>query len=71
MEIVLLKIWAGFLLLVVISTLVWLYRHQADVRRKIIENGIMPREAVRGNVLVLAFAGGVTIIGLLLHLLID
>jgi len=71
MEIVMLKIWAGFLLVAVISALVWLYRHQSDIRRKIIENGAMPRESVRGNVLVLAFAGGVTIIGLLLHLLID
>jgi len=71
MEIVLLKIWAGFLLLVVVSAMVWLYRHQAEIRRKIIENGAMPRESVRGNVLVLAFAGGVAIIGLLLHLLFD
>ena len=69
MEIVLLKIWAGFLLLVVIGALVWLYKHQSLVRRKILENDAMPREAVRGNVLVLVIAAGVVIIGLLVHLL--
>lgn len=69
MEIVLLKIWAGFLLLMVVGSLVWLYKHQRQVRSKIIETGAMPREAVRGNVMVLVFVGGAGIIGLLLHLL--
>ena len=70
MEIVLLKLWAGFLLVVVVSALVWLYKHQSQVKRKIIENGAMPREAVQGNVLVLVFVAGVGIIGLLLHLIL-
>jgi hypothetical protein len=69
MEIILLRMWAGFLLLVVVSALVWLYKHQGLVRRKIIENDAMPREAVRGNVLVLFLAACVTIIGLLVHLI--
>jgi len=69
MEIVLLKIWAGLLLVAVISAMVWLYKHQREVRRKIIENGAMPRESVQGNILVLVFVGGVGIVGLLLHLL--
>jgi hypothetical protein len=69
MEIVFVKIWVGFLLLVVLSALYWLYKHQALVRSKIMDNDAMPREAVRGNVLVLVFAGGLGMIGLLVRLL--
>jgi len=71
MELVLLKLGAGLLLLVVVGSLVWLYKHQETVRKKLIDSGTMPREAVRGNVMVLVFVGGVGIIGLLLHLLFD
>jgi hypothetical protein len=69
MEIILLKIWVGFLLLAVLTTLYWLYKHQDLVRRKIMENNAMPRDSARGNVLVLAFAAGVAMIGLLVRLL--
>ena len=69
MERILLKIWDILVLLVVLGGLIWAKRHWSLLQRKILENNAMPKEAPRGNVLVLIIVLVAGIIGVHIYLL--
>jgi TRAP-type C4-dicarboxylate transport system permease small subunit len=66
-----LKIVAGILLLAFLAALTWIGTHLEQIKSKIVGMGALPREAVRGNVLVLIVAVVAGILGLLLYALLS
>lgn len=59
-----LRIIGAVLLGCLIAVLAWIWRHQMDVRRAILQNNAMPREASRGLVygfLIILLVGAVMV----------